>query len=268
MRPAAHDTDLSQRLARIVMLVCFMIALVVFAAASVARDGDAAAAPATPAVVGAAAPIAAEAGPFGVLQSAVPPVAEAPRRSTAHPRTLATFRSLRAFPGAPPRVPHGLTPEELRTTRCTTCHARGGWVARFAAYAPVTPHPELEACLQCHALDDPTAGHALPDPTPDAICRQCHDPGNPVSALSTAASQDASWPALSSASDGTPPPLPHALQLRENCQACHAGPAAVAEIRTTHPERTDCRQCHVALEADGVFARAPAAAATMPGGRP
>ena len=52
---------------------------------------------------------------------------------------------------------------------------------------------------------------------------------------------------------GSPPPIPHALQMRENCLACHAGPGAVLEIRSTHPERWNCRQCH-ALGAEPVAA--------------
>ena len=40
---------------------------------------------------------------------------------------------------------------------------------------------------------------------------------------------------------------PHDLFFRGNCLACHSGPSAVAEIRTAHPERADCRQCHVAV---------------------
>jgi nitrate reductase cytochrome c-type subunit len=45
--------------------------------------------------------------------------------------------------------------------------------------------------------------------------------------------------------EGAPPTIPHPLQLRENCLACHAGPASRPEIRTSHPERARCRQCHV-----------------------
>jgi cytochrome c-type protein NapB len=41
------------------------------------------------------------------------------------------------------------------------------------------------------------------------------------------------------------PPINHDLFFRGNCLACHSGPSAVAEIRTTHPERADCRECHV-----------------------
>ena len=38
--------------------------------------------------------------------------------------------------------------------------------------------------------------------------------------------------------------------------ACHGGPAAVEEIRTTHPERGNCRQCHVpAVTEEEVFTR-------------
>jgi cytochrome c-type protein NapB len=41
--------------------------------------------------------------------------------------------------------------------------------------------------------------------------------------------------------------------MRENCAACHAGPAAREEIRTSHPERTRCRQCHVEVTARSEF---------------
>ena len=43
----------------------------------------------------------------------------------------------------------------------------------------------------------------------------------------------------------SPPTIPHTLQLRENCLACHGGAASRVEIRTSHPERPRCRQCHV-----------------------
>jgi cytochrome c-type protein NapB len=46
--------------------------------------------------------------------------------------------------------------------------------------------------------------------------------------------------------------------MRENCRACHAGPGAVAELRTTHPERVSCRQCHaLAAPPAEAFARVP-----------
>jgi len=51
----------------------------------------------------------------------------------------------------------------------------------------------------------------------------------------------------------SPPTIPHRVLMRENCVACHSGPAAREEIRTTHPERTRCRQCHVEVRVRGEF---------------
>ena len=45
--------------------------------------------------------------------------------------------------------------------------------------------------------------------------------------------------------EGSPPVIPHKLFMRENCLSCHAGPSAPKEIRMSHPERVNCRQCHV-----------------------
>jgi nitrate reductase cytochrome c-type subunit len=104
----------------------------------------------------------------------------APRERSAHPRNLTTFRFLRAFPGAPPRIPHALTPEEFRTGVCRTCHERGGYSTRFAAYVPVTPHPELGVCLQCHAGDDAFMGIGSAATDPNARCPQCHGPNGKV----------------------------------------------------------------------------------------
>lgn len=50
------------------------------------------------------------------------------------------------------------------------------------------------------------------------------------------------------ATAGAPPRIPHRILMRENCLACHDGPGAREAIRTAHPERTRCRQCHVPIE--------------------
>jgi nitrate reductase cytochrome c-type subunit len=192
-----------------------------------------------------ASPIAAEHDVLRGSPEAVPAPPWLPRRGTAHPRTLATARALRAYAGAPPRIPHGLTREEFRSARCLTCHARGGYSPRFGAYVPVTPHPEFEGCLQCHVPDDAVVRVSLPDRARDATCHQCHPPGAPQRALPASDWVAAPWPTLA-APQFVPPTIPHPLQLRGNCLACHMGPGAVAEIRTTHPERANCRQCHVA----------------------
>jgi cytochrome c-type protein NapB len=138
-------------------------------------------------------------------------------------RSLATFYSRRAYPGAPPIVPHPLADAtSFGGVTCLACHGDGGWVEKFSAFAPVTPHPELGSCLSCHV---PAAG-APPFR------------GSTFTPATRPAIHQAALP-------GSPPPIPHRLEMRDNCLACHAGPAAVREVRTTHPERVNCRQCHV-----------------------
>lgn len=212
-------------------------------------------------------PIAAEADVFRTWPGdvATPPGG---RRRQAHPRTLAMSRTLRAYPGAPPRIPHGLTTEEFRNTSCNACHERGGYVARFAAYAPLTPHPEYRACLQCHVPDDAVVGVVIRDHSADAVCLQCHVPGASKSLFVPLDWTAAAWPETNQrAMDGSPPQIPHGFQLRTNCVACHSAPGGVQEIRTTHPERANCRQCHVpaALE-EAPFTRDPDVFTRGPGG--
>jgi nitrate reductase (cytochrome), electron transfer subunit len=198
------------------------------------------------------APIAGEALVFRLRPRDVAADPRARRRADAHPRTLATFRALRAYPGAPPRVPHGLTAAEFRQEVCNTCHERGGYSARFGAYVPLTPHPELQGCLQCHATDAAVVGTPLPDTRADALCRQCHAPARPAARTADLDWMPAPWPRIVGAvSDGIPPEVPHDLHLRGNCLACHMGPGAVTEIRTGHPERANCRQCHLVAAAAG-----------------
>jgi cytochrome c-type protein NapB len=136
-------------------------------------------------------------------------------------RTLAVYYARRAYPGAPPVIPHAVDDREGAGRACLACHADGGWVPRFEAYTPVTPHPELTSC------------------------RQCHVPEETRRLFQATGWQTVAPPRLRGAAmPGSPPPIPHGLEMRERCQACHAGPAAVAELRTTHPERVGCRQCH------------------------
>lgn len=138
-------------------------------------------------------------------------------------RSLMTYYDNRAYAGAPPTIPHEVLSEKgIGGKSCLQCHEHGGFVARFNAYAPVTPHPEYESCKQCHV------------PTKTKRRFAAHQ-----------------WQAAkaskvgNSAMPGSPPVIPHDLQMRSNCMACHSGPAAPKEIRVSHPERSNCRQCHV-----------------------
>lgn len=227
-----------------------------------------------PVAMPAAAPgsIAAEAQVFRTRAGMMAIALAARREREAHPRTLKTMRYLRAYPGAPPRIPHELTADEFRTGACLTCHERGGYSRRFAAYVPVTPHPWNGACLQCHVGADELMAVSPVSQDSNRRCHQCHGAGGrPRAAAETSIDwRTTAWPQLAPRTPGrTPPPIPHDLQSRGNCLACHAGPAAVAEIRTTHPERADCLQCHVASDPEaGMFTRGAGAGRDGPGGAP
>lgn len=216
-------------------------------------------------------PIRAEAQVFRTTPGMLAIAPGARRERSAHPRNLKTHRFLRAYPGAPPRIAHAVTPEEFRTDACRTCHERGGFSKRFDAYVPVTPHPERGVCLQCHVGEDSLMGIAIPIARPNARCPLCHGPsGGPPRANASLTWPTSVWPPLPpKTADSSPPPIPHALEFRENCLACHSGPAAVAEIRTSHPAWASCRQCHVRLDPDaGVFTRPAGDAGAQNGAAP
>lgn len=201
---------------------------------------------------------------------AIPP--DTRRTREAHPRTLKTYHYLRAYPGAPPRIPHELTPEEFRTSACNTCHERGGYSRRFSAYVPLTPHPDQGPCLQCHLGTDNLMAVSLVSPDPNRRCHQCHASGGrprpqvetPFDWLPT------SWPRLPSSTGAEQPQtILHASEPRGNCVACHGGPAAVAEVRTFHLEWANCRQCHLAKDPDAAeFTSTAAVRPARAGGTP
>ncbi|WP_239763441.1 nitrate reductase cytochrome c-type subunit [Tenacibaculum finnmarkense] len=139
-------------------------------------------------------------------------------------RTLETYYDNRAYHGAPPSIPHPTDENQnIGGNSCLKCHENGGFVSKFNAYTPVTPHPELVNCKQCHVAQKSKKLFK------NGNFAKVHAPkvGN-NNALIT-----------------SPPAIPHQTQLRENCLACHAGPSAPKEIRVSHPERVNCRQCHV-----------------------
>jgi cytochrome c-type protein NapB len=140
------------------------------------------------------------------------------------PRSTEARAAGRAYDGAPPTIPH-----DARIGACTTCHDGDGQVFAGIGVAPASPHGAAAAdgamrrCRQCHVGQE---GRTLL-----------------VASRFTGLAQGP-WRG-SRATPGAPPRIPHTLQLRGECVTCHAGPAARTEIRTTHPERTRCRQCHV-----------------------
>ena len=141
---------------------------------------------------------------------------------TSTARTLSEYYSLRQYPGSPPLIPHKVEEPDLARVECLACHARGGWTEELKRHTPITPHPEQEACRQCHVTvteADLFVEHDWISIAPPRLGR--------------------------AALPGAPPPVPHDIQMRGNCIACHVGPGTVAAIRVEHPSRGNCRQCHV-----------------------
>lgn len=128
----------------------------------------------------------------------------------------------RSYDGAPPTIPH-----ELFGIDCVECHARRSVTVEGHGPSPIMPHTEggkFTNCKQCHVpvLTESVFRASRFEPLTQDLRRG------------------------SRAHPGAPPVIPHKVFMRENCLACHAGPGSRAEIRTTHPERTRCMQCHVA----------------------
>jgi len=161
---------------------------------------------------------------FGAMQSRslvepVPPQADA---DTA--RALALRAERRAYDGAPPTIPHAIA--EQAAPACLTCHGEG---ARFAGKnAPAMSHETHASCLQCHAPSrEPAAGPAAPEPF--------SSPGSDFVGRGSERGSRA-WP-------GAPPTVPHSEQMRTRCESCH-GVFGKLGMRSTHPWRQSCRQCH------------------------
>lgn len=143
-----------------------------------------------------------------------------------HQRTLKDYYDNRAYPGAPPSIPHPVAKERsFGGNTCIQCHQQGGFVQKFNAYAPITPHPEMVNCRQCHVTKN----------TNNTFVEFAFAKADPPQI----------GEGVNNAMLGSPPMIPHQLQMRESCISCHAGPSAPKEIRVTHPERVNCRQCHL-----------------------
>lgn len=151
---------------------------------------------------------------------------------TSTARTLDEYYSRRQYPGAPPYVPHKVEEADLAPVDCLACHAKGGWTEELKRHTPITPHPEQTACRQCHIMQTDSKLFV------DIDWMSVMTPRLGRSEL-----------------PGAPPHIPHELQMRGNCIACHVGPGAVASIRVEHPSRGNCRQCHVPQTTFGLFSR-------------
>lgn len=133
-------------------------------------------------------------------------------------------RERRAYDGAPPTIPHPVNQQLVPA--CLACHEKGAVVDGRLARA--MSHARTENCLQCHvvALDPrPVGARGGPPLTSNAFVGLFDDRGG------------------SRAWRGAPPTVPHPPDMRGTCESCH-GPAGEAGLRSSHPERASCLQCH------------------------
>ncbi len=137
-------------------------------------------------------------------------------------RAVEARRAHRAYDGAPPTIPHEVDP--LGTPGCLSCHGQGMKLGERVA--PRISHPPYQSCNQCHVVA--VAPKPLA-PYPDT-------PANRFVGKASAGGGARAWP-------GAPPTMPHSEQMRSECASCH-GPTGRPGLRTSHPERQSCVQCH------------------------
>lgn len=140
--------------------------------------------------------------------------------------SLAERAALRAFDGAPPRIPHQIA--QMETSECVSCHGDGVRIAAGLT-APAMSHALHSSCTQCHVVDD------APMPGAELALRS----GPPIDTTFVGLAAPERGPR---AYDGAPPQIPHPTRMREACASCH-GPLAEG-LRTSHPWRQSCTQCH------------------------
>ena len=132
-------------------------------------------------------------------------------------RTSSTERATRrAYDGAPPVIPHARL-----GASCVECHTETGKAVPERGFAPANPHLRTE-------------GFSL-----TANCRQCH-------LFSQTEESFVENDFVGIAQDlrrgerlyaGAPPVIPHPVFMRENCNACHDGPAARPAINAMWRKR-------------------------------
>lgn len=123
---------------------------------------------------------------------------------------------LRYYAYAPPFIPH-----QVLNRQCLDCHGQGLVVE--GRKAPVTPHPELVNCAQCHIRPDENV----------KLFKENLFVGTQET------------PALALPQPAGPPLMPHRLFLRERCLVCHGDATRKEIVQTSHPERSHCLQCHI-----------------------
>jgi cytochrome c-type protein NapB len=158
---------------------------------------------------------------LGELRGALPALSAPVERTPELQAKAKEIRAnLRAYDGAPPTIPHPI--DEQSAGSCLACHRDGMVVEGRVARA--ISHPPYTHCTQCHVTTEPRFDKP---PAPD----------NDFVGYRLDRKREQAW-------QGAPPVIPHTVWMRDRCESCH-GVAGLPGVRTTHPERGQCTQCHV-----------------------
>lgn len=134
----------------------------------------------------------------------------------------------RAYDGAPPTVPHPVTQDS--SAACLACHGQGLQVKE--RFASKISHPAYGgSCTQCHVSTRSSFSAA------EAALYSAPLAENSFQGSEAPPNGPRAWP-------GAPPVIPHRTLMRGDCMSCH-GPAGLFALRTPHPDRQSCTQCHV-----------------------
>lgn len=179
------------------------------------------------------------AGALAALSPTIDPLAEVTKSESDHDEALEARAEHRAYAGAPPTIPHLVDP--TGTNECLACHEQGARL--FGRTAPRMSHAVYSVCTQCH----------VPERT--QLAGQPPLAENAFQGLPRHGRGARAWA-------GAPPTMPHPTHMRTECGSCH-GPLGPLGLRTTHPSRLSCTQCHApSAELDQrPFAEPPIAAA-------
>ena len=150
----------------------------------------------------------------------------APASDEERARLLDRRLERRAFDGAPPVVPHPV--DQMSAASCLACHGEG--MAIKGNLAPKISHPPYSSCTQCHVPSNGVlAGGTVAGSFPPLA-------ENSFSGLASYGKGERAFP-------GAPPAIPHPISMRADCASCH-GSLGTVGLRTSHPWRQSCTQCH------------------------
>lgn len=132
----------------------------------------------------------------------------------------------RAYDGAPPIVPHPI--DQHSADSCLECHAKPTAIGTIVA--PQMSHELHPNCIQCHVSG---VGIGSRWNTSKFDLHTSNSFGGYLAPTQG-----------ERAHPFAPPTIPHTTRMRENCLSCH-GDLGSSPIRTAHPDRQSCTQCHV-----------------------